>query len=133
MDNLAKQLREDAGRIECEVSPQLDDRIRASLEGMQPESEPQPRRQPKSFSFWWASSLTGIAAAIAVIVVMNLQAPVPGPAVTEPVPQAFVVPTIEWQAETAVLTSPLEQEIENLQADLKKAEEAVKQDIDRLF
>ena len=133
MDDLAKQLREDAGRIECEVSPQLDDRIRASLEGMQPETAAQPRRQSRSLSFWWASSLTGIAAAIAVIVLINLQAPTPGPAVTEPVPQAFVVPTIKWQAETAVLTSPLEQEFEHLQSDLKKAEEAVKQDIDRLF
>jgi hypothetical protein len=33
----------------------------------------------------------------------------------------------------AAPTSPLEIEFENLQADLKKAEEAVKQDIDRLF
>jgi hypothetical protein len=31
------------------------------------------------------------------------------------------------------LTSPLEQEIDDLQSDLKKAEELVKQDIDRLF
>jgi len=133
MDKLAKQLREDAGKIECEVSAQLDNRIRASLEGVQPEVSARPRRESKSFSFWWASSLTGVAAAIVVIVVINLRAPTPGPAVTEPQPQAFVVPTIEWHAETAVLTMPLEQEIEDLQADLEKAEDAVRQDIDRLF
>ena len=133
MDKLARQLREDAGKIECEVSAQLDSRIRASLEGVQPEVSARPRRESKSFSFWWASSLTGVAAAIAVIVLVNLQAPTPLPAVTEPAPQAFVVPTIEWHAETAVLTMPLEQEIVDLQADLKKAEDAVRQDIDRLF
>jgi len=133
MDKLAKQLREDAKQIECEVSAQLDSRIRASLEGVQPEAPARPQRESKSFSFWWASSLTGIAAAIAIIVLINLQAPAPSRAVTEPAPQAFVVPAIEWHAKTAVFTTPLEQEIENLQADLKKAEDAVKQDIDRLF
>jgi len=133
MDKLAKQLRADAQQIEFEVSTQLDSRIRASLEGVQPDAAPRPQRESKSFSFWWASSLTGIAAAIAVIALVNLQGPAPGQGVTEPVPQAFVVPAIKWHAETAVLTTPLEQEIENLQADLKKAEDAVKQDIDRLF
>jgi hypothetical protein len=133
MDKLATQLREDANRIDCEVSAQLDDRIRASLESMQPDAAQIPRRESKSPAFWWASSLTGIAAAAAVIVFINVQAPAPGPAVGEPVPQALQLPAIEWHAQAAVLTSPLEQEYENLQADLKKAEEAVKQDIDRLF
>ena len=133
MDKLATQLREDADRIECEVSAQLDDRIRASLEGMQPEVAPGPRRKSKSTTFWWASSLTGIAAAAAVILLINVQAPAPVSGVTEPVPQALQMPSIEWNAQAAVLTSPLEQEYEKLQEDLKKAEEAVKQDIDRLF
>ena len=133
MDKLAKQLREDAKRIDCEISEQLDDRIRASVEAIQPETAAPHRRKSRPFSLWWASSLTGVAAAIAVIVLINIQSPTPGQAVTEPAPQAFVVPTIEWHAEAAVLTMPLEQEIENLQADLKKAEEAVRQDIDRLF
>jgi hypothetical protein len=133
MDKLATQLREDANRIECEVSAQLDDRIRASLEGMQPEVATTPHRERKSPAFWWASTLTRIAAAAAVILLINLQAPVPVSGVTEPVPQALQVPSIEWNAQAAVLTSPLEQEYEKLQSDLKKAEEAVKQDIDRLF
>jgi hypothetical protein len=133
MDKLAKQLRDDANSIKCEVSTQLDDRIRASLEGMQPDAARQPRRESKSSSFWWASSLTGVAAATAVIALINLQEPAPGPAATEPVPQALQIPSIEWNAQAAVLTSPLEQEYEKLQADLEKAEEAVKQDIDRLF
>ena len=74
-----------------------------------------------------------MAAAIAVIAFINLQAPGPGSVSTESNPQPLVIPTVQWHTETAVFTSPLEQELEDLQADLKKAEEAVKQDIDRLF
>ena len=133
MDKLAIQLRQDADYIECTVSDELDDRIRASLEGTTPAPQRRSTRESKSFSFWWASSLTGVAAAIAVIVVLNLQAPGPGSEVLQSTPQPLLVPTIKWRVETAVLTSPLEQEFEDLQTDLKKAEEAVKQDIDRLF
>ena len=133
MDKLARQLREDADRIECEVSAELDKRIRASLEAVQPETTSRSRRNSKSFPLWWASSLTGVAAAIVVIVVLNLQSPPVGPTVTQPAPQALVIPSIEWQTQPAALTRSLEVELENLQADLKKAEEAVKQDIDDLF
>lgn len=133
MDKLARQLRDDAERIECAVSPQLDDRIRASLEGVQPAQAGRRAPTARPLTFWWASSLTGIAAAIAVIVTLNLRDPVAVQGVTEPAPQGLVIPSIEWQAETAVLTSPLEQEIEDLQTDLKKAEESVRQDIERLF
>jgi hypothetical protein len=131
MDNLAERLREDAGRIECTVSEELDERIRASLHGITP--EPVVQAKPKSFSFWFASGLTGVAAAVAFIAIVNLQTPEAGVAPTQSTPTALVLPTIEWRVKTAVLTSPLEQEIEDLQSDIKKAEEVVKQDIDRLF
>ena len=133
MDNLAKRLREDAAQIECAVSEQLDDRIRASLENIQPQQPAQPERKARPPGFWWASSLTGVAAAIALIAIVNLQSPTPGTPTTEPVSQPLVIPSIQWQAETAVLVSPLEQEYENLQSDLEKAEEALRQDIERLF
>ena len=42
-------------------------------------------------------------------------------------------PDVVWNAETAVLTSPLEQEIEDLQSDLKKAEQAVKDEFESIF
>jgi hypothetical protein len=135
MDKLAEQLRADAARIDSSISPELDARIRASLQGVTPEPAAQrpPKRESKSFSSWWMSSLTGVAAALVLIVVVNLQAPDPAPVVSNSTPQPLILPAIEWHARTAVLTSPLEQEIDNLQSDLKKAEEAVKQDIDRLF
>jgi len=133
MDKLAKQLRDDAERIECTVSEELDERIRASLHGITPEAVARPAPRSKSFSFWFVSSLTGAAAAATIIAIVNLQGPAPIPETTDAVPAPLNLPTIQWHVETAVLTTPLEQEIENLQSDLKKAEEAVKQDIDRLF
>jgi hypothetical protein len=133
MDKLAKRLREDAAHIECTVSDELDDRIRASLGNIDPQPPAEPQRARRPLAFWWASSLTGVAAAIVLIAVVNLQGPAVVTTTTEPVAQPLVIPSIEWQAETAVLVSPLEQEFEDLQSDLKKAEEAVRQDIERLF
>ncbi|MDJ0906304.1 MAG: hypothetical protein QNI96_09820 [Woeseiaceae bacterium] len=133
MDKLANRLRDDAERIDATISEQLDDRIRASLENVTPQQPRQPERKARPVTFWWASSLTGVAAAIAVIALVNLQSPGPGTPTTEPASPPLLLPTIEWQAETAVLVSPLEEEYENLQSDLEKAEQAVRQDIERLF
>lgn len=133
MDKLAERLREDAQKIDVTVSAELDDRIRASLQNVAPEPQRKPRPASRPAWFWWASSLTGVAAAVAVIVVINLQAPEPEPLAADVQIAPLVLPTIDLHAETAVLTAPLEQEIEDLQSDLKKAEEAVRQDIDRLF
>lgn len=131
MDKLAQRLREDAERIEATVSDELDARIQASLAGAQPEKPATDRRPSRSPLFWFASSLTGIAAALAVIAIVNLQQP--DLVVPEATPQPFELPSVRWHAETAVLTSPLEQEIEDLRSDLERAEEAVRQDIERLF
>ena len=133
MDKLAKRLREDAAQIDCAVSDQLDDRIRASLENITPQEPARQQSKPRSPSFWWASSLTGVAAAMVLIAIVNLQDTSTGVPTTEPAVQPLVLPSIEWQAETAVLVSPLEEEYEKLQSDLEKAEEAVRQDIERLF
>ena len=42
---------------------------------------------------------------------------------------AAVQPPIELNMETAMLTAPLQEELEALQSDLKKAEEKVRRDI----
>jgi hypothetical protein len=133
MDKLAERLREDAERIDATISEELDARISASLQGIRLQHEAGPARTHRPRWFWWASSLSGVAAALAVIAIVNLRAPEPVPAIADVSAKPLVLPAIRWRAETAVLTSPLEQEIEDLQADLKKAEEAVKEDIDRLF
>ena len=85
------------------------------------------REPARPAGFWWASSLTGIAAAAAVIVIINLQrAELPAP-----VPEDVIatVPSIDWQTEAASLTGPLQQELENLRSDLEKAEKKVREDI----
>jgi hypothetical protein len=133
MDKLAIQLREDAEKIDAEISADLDARLSASLHGIKPEPVRRAQRESKSFSLWWASSLTGVAAALLIIVVANVRAPEPAATTASATPPAVILPSVEWNARSAVLTSPLEQEIDNLQSDLKKAEELVKQDIDRLF
>jgi len=65
---------------------------------------------------------------LAVIALVNMQAPeetqIAPPAAIVSVPQM-----IDINAESVMLTAPLQQELENLQSDLKKAEEKVKRDI----
>ena len=126
MDRLARKLKRDADDIEVRVSDELDHRIAASLRSVTPEAarKPEPARPA---GFWWASSLTGIAAAAAVIVIINSwQA---DPPTAAPADVVATVPSIDWRTETASLTGPLQQELENLRSDLKKAEKKVRDDI----
>jgi hypothetical protein len=136
MDKLAKQLKTDAALIDVQVSDELDRRITASLHGITPEKPEKPKAsavRQRPATFWWASSLTGIAAALLVIAIINSESqpvddPVAQVAGTSPVP-VVTTPTIDWKAESAMLTQPLQRELEDLQSDLKKAEEKVKRDI----
>jgi len=128
MDKLARQLHDDAQRIDVSVSDEFDRRIEASLRAVTPEfedSRPVPVARPPLF--WWASTITGVAAAVALIAIANWRAPVQP--VSPPINIAAAIPAIELNAETAMLTGPLQQELDRLQSDLKKAEEKVKQDI----
>ena len=131
MDKLARQLKQDAGRIDARVSEELDRRIEASLHAVEQVKPEAPRPKGRPASFWWASSLTGIAAAIAVIAILNaLDSSAPSNNTPPPqVAEAYEAPTIQLKTESAMLTEPLRQELENLQSDLKKAEEKVKQDM----
>jgi len=78
--------------------------------------------------FWWASSLTGAAVAAAIILVVNTQQPAE-PARPTPTNIVAAVPVIDWKTESAMLTAPLQQELDALQSDIKKAERKVKEDI----
>lgn len=129
MDKLANRLRRDAESIEVTVSDELDHRITASLRSVTPQAEsvsvPRSRRPAM---FWWASSLTGIAAAATVIIIVNSQQP-PEPATPTPANIVAAVPVIDWKTETAMLTGQLQQELDDLQSDIKKAEKKVREDI----
>ncbi len=132
MDKLAEQLKDDAVRIDVQISDELDRRITASLQGITPEAPEAPQVQPRPAVFWWASSLTGVAAALVFIAITNSDSQTEeSPAVlpqTSPV-SVVTIPTIDWKAESAMLTRPLQKELEDLQADLQKAEEKVKREI----
>ena len=132
MDKLAEQLRKDASSIEVEVSPELDARIRASLAGVRQETDRPPSERIKTASYWWASSLTGVAATVAVISVINLNKVDPEPAITEPAPQPFSMPQFTWKPKAAILTQSLEQELDAIQSDLEKAEQLIKDDLEKI-
>ena len=130
MDKLANKLREDAASIDATVSPELDNRIRASLHNVAPEAA-KPRPQPvRSHAFWLASTLTGVAAALALIVIVNLDSGQPAPQVTaDNAVQQITLPDLDLNVEAATLTGPLADELQKLQEDLRKAEEAVREDV----
>jgi hypothetical protein len=134
MDKLANRLRDDAANIDAEISAQLDSRIRASLNAIEPETA---RRQQESgrrpVSFWLASSLTGVAATLAVIAIMNIvdtnEPAAESRTVADNAMQPIEIPVIDLDVEAAMLTGPLAQELEDLQEDLRKAEEVVRGDV----
>lgn len=129
MDKLANRLREDAANIEVRVSDELDRRITASLERVAAESrDASPRQKGRPPLFWWASSLTGLAAAIAVIAILNIEEP-PGPVSATPDNFVADLPAIDLRAETAMLAGPLQKELDALESDLRKAEERIRSDI----
>ena len=129
MDKLANRLRHDAENIDAKVSDELDRRIRASINGMTPATDREASTSPsRPAGFWWASSLTGIAAAVAVIAIVNSQQDAPVPQAT-PANIFAAVPTIDLKTETAMMTSPLQQELDALQSDIKKAERRVREEI----
>jgi hypothetical protein len=133
MDKLAKQLREDADRIDVSISSEMENRIRASLAGVRPETPRNRAAAPRQPWFWWASSLTGLAAAAAIVLIVNLRGPLEAPPPVAQATSTFDVPAVEWRLRPAVLTSPLEEEYVDLQADLRKAEQLLRQDIAALF
>lgn len=137
MDKLGERLREDAERIPADVSDELSARIEASTRATV-RAEMPARRPGFGFSLWWISSLTGAAAAITVIALVNRG---DGEAPPTEMPIAAVVPDtvlhlqseFPLRAETAVLTEPLEEELEKLKADLEKARDNVEADLKKSF
>jgi hypothetical protein len=133
MDKLERRLKEDAGLIKADLAPELQERIRASLESTKPVKQAPRTTKTPGTSLWWASSLTGLAAAALLIVVINWNGGV------EPVEEVAdaAPPGITWSiqsgfplnAETAEWTAPLEEELKNLQSDLEKARESVERDL----
>lgn len=138
MDEFEKRLKQDAAAIDAEIGPELKRRLDASLQAVEPLPDAAVRKQV-STRLWWASSLTGLAAAIAVIAILNWNRPgsetppepVAGSTVPDLVEPLVVPPGLDVR--TADFTSPLETELENLRSDMKKARETVRDDLDFTF
>lgn len=128
MDKLAKALREDAECIKVDVSADLDKRLRASIENAPSPSTRHESAHKPVMRIGWVSALTGAAVAAAVIVVVNFDRPDVPTGVVPPLESVTgALPRLDTEA--AVFTAPLTEELENLEADLRKAEEAVKREI----
>lgn len=132
MDSLERRLKEDARRIEVRISPELDERLRASLEAAGPPRRPAPAPVSRPRWFWWASSLTGAVGALLVIALVNFgAAPEAPPTVASPPSQPLLRPALDVRP--AVMLGPLESELDNLKRDLARAEAVLREDVDRIF
>ena len=142
MDEFEKRLKRDAEGIEADLSPQLASRIEASLRSVE-RIESLREKGSATSNLWWASSLTGLAAAAAVIALLNWNRPDPEPVLPEQTAFAVVPDAREYlqqiqgrlplRAETADFKHGLEDELVKLQADFEKARENVNRDIDFTF
>ncbi len=145
MDDLEQRLRQDADRIRPEASPALKARIDASLAtAREAARQPVPER-PAAPRWWLFSSLTGIAATLFVVVVLNWPRagdppPVEVIADTPPVESAGTATGV-WlddgplplDVRPADLTRSLEDELDDLKADIEKARQGVEEDIGFTF
>ncbi len=139
MDEFERRLKRDAEDIRAGISPELRSRIDASLRATE-QIRPVPESRASGMNLWWASSLTGLAAATIVIVLINWNQPATGPLPAAPLADATVPSYVnEFQSlyppqiKTAEFTKPLEEELVRLQADIERARESVKEDIDFTF
>ncbi len=118
MDEFEKRLKRDADAVKAEVSPELRSRIDASLRAIEPVRTTSVRRRGTA-SLWLASSLTGLAAVLVLVVIVNLNKPDANPVQedvvaghTEP-PMPIDLPLIspDLDIRSADFTSPLEEEL----------------------
>ena len=139
MDKFDETLKEDATEIVTGDSAQLRERIDASLRATK-RIKPVPEGRPFGVNFWLASSLTGLAAAVIAIVLINWNRQLPVETPVEPA-ASVTVPEFEQLEQlnpprlirTAEFTTPLEEELAHLQADIERARAVVKKDIDFTF
>ena len=145
MDELNTRLKQDADEIQADTSPELRARIDASLHAARGTKSVTSAPLVRPVSLWWISSVTGLAAAILVILLMNWNQPVeqevPDLSASNDPPLHSVSLPDDWSVgdefllniESADLTRSLEEELINLQSDLEKARDNVERDVKFAF
>lgn len=140
MDEFEKRLKRDAEAIDASISPQLQERLAASLHAAGRDVPVAQRRTPGFSRLWIASSLTGLAAAAAVMVFMYRVEPevVEPPVIAETVPDyrdymEQLQENLPLRTETVEFADGLEEELTRLKADMLKARETVSRDLDFTF
>lgn len=139
MDKLVQRLKTDAADIRADLSPELTARLDAAAQAGQAMPRT-PGSGGVAGSFWLASSLTGLAAAMLILLLVNWNRQpeeVLSPETLAHTPPASSQPELPrlfaLHASTADLTEPLQDELENLKADLEKARDGVAQDLRSSF
>jgi hypothetical protein len=140
MDEFESRLKRDADGIQAEVSPELRQRIDATLRATK-RIQPVAESGNPGINLWWASSLTGLTAAVIVIVLINWNRPTEQAAPVEAVANRTVPAAFEELQglnpprliKTAEFETPLEEELARLQADIERARATVKKDIEFTF
>ena len=140
MDEFEKRLKRDATAIDASVSPQLEERLAASLHSAGREVPVAEQRSPAFSRLWLASSLTGLAAAAAIMMFVYRTEPeiVEMPVVAETVPDyreymEQLQENLPLRTETVEFADGLEEELTRLKADMLKARETVSRDLDFTF
>lgn len=131
MDDIEKKLKRDAEEIQAEVTPELASRIGAALAAQAP---PRARtRKPQTTRLWLAAGLSGAAAALLFIALLPRESEqtsiAEAPAYSVPEYAHSGERPFPLNVEEAEFTAPLEEELENLRADLEKARRSVAEDI----
>ena len=132
MDRLDEQLRHDAAAISAAVSTEDKQRLEALLA-----ATPQVPATRRSAAGWrWTALAAGLSALALVIFLQDAVSPVvDAPVAATPVyrhlPPALL--TVPLRAEPADLTEPLQQELNNLRADVVKARESIERDLRGTF
>lgn len=140
MDEFENRLKRDADAVHAPVSPELRERIDASIRATN-RIQPVADDRAPGHNLWWASSLTGLAAAVVVIVLINWNQPTTELAPLEPVANRTVPAAFEEiqglnpprLIKTAEFATPLEEEMARLQADIERAQATVRKDIEFTF
>jgi len=142
MDEFEKRLKQDAACIDASISPELEERLKASVHSTgRAARETRPRST--TGGLWWASSLTGLAAAALILVLFNwnraetdLDVPASMAGNTVPDYREYMdqlQDRLPLNTETAEFVQGLEEELIRLQSDLEKARENVSRDMDFTF